>query len=290
MHFSSGDAYREYCIVHNHSWTRLKPTLDAAVSSKSMFYVPGTIKVRNFLFFTPCSIFVCCFIFFRLSGPWSIWPPRCCVMPRGSIRMLWGAKRWWWWGGSAISARKLSLPRTSVPQFCSSQAQNRWLDIHINLFLDIGLNVREVFVLLLVIFVSYQVIYFHLLLISQNTLVGKTAWHLRDRKEEVVILIFLSLYYLFVWFHSFSFIKSLIRQFSVQQNLFVKILYFFSDHSISQCLRVPKGDDSSGSHEIQGLSGSKPGQKVLLFFLIQLLSSASLVCFFCCFFRPHYKN
>ncbi|XP_013865884.1 signal peptide peptidase-like 2A isoform X2 [Austrofundulus limnaeus] len=30
VHFSNGDTYREYCIVHNHSWTPLKPTLDAA--------------------------------------------------------------------------------------------------------------------------------------------------------------------------------------------------------------------------------------------------------------------
>ncbi|XP_017274255.1 signal peptide peptidase-like 2A isoform X2 [Kryptolebias marmoratus] len=30
LRVSSGDSYREYCIVHNHSWTPLSPTLDAA--------------------------------------------------------------------------------------------------------------------------------------------------------------------------------------------------------------------------------------------------------------------
>uniref|UniRef100_A0AAQ5XYT8 PA domain-containing protein n=1 Tax=Amphiprion ocellaris TaxID=80972 RepID=A0AAQ5XYT8_AMPOC len=31
LHISSGDSYREYCIVHNHSWTPLSETLDDAV-------------------------------------------------------------------------------------------------------------------------------------------------------------------------------------------------------------------------------------------------------------------
>ncbi|XP_061602458.1 signal peptide peptidase-like 2A isoform X2 [Cololabis saira] len=30
LHISNGSTYREYCIVHNHSWTPLSPTLDAA--------------------------------------------------------------------------------------------------------------------------------------------------------------------------------------------------------------------------------------------------------------------
>ncbi|KAM6942779.1 signal peptide peptidase-like 2A isoform 2-T2 [Xenentodon cancila] len=30
LHISNGSTFREYCIVHNHSWTPLSPTLDAA--------------------------------------------------------------------------------------------------------------------------------------------------------------------------------------------------------------------------------------------------------------------
>lgn len=32
LHVSNGTEYREYCILHNHSWTPLSAKLDAAVS------------------------------------------------------------------------------------------------------------------------------------------------------------------------------------------------------------------------------------------------------------------
>lgn len=136
LHVSNGDMSREYCIVHNRSWTPLAPALDDAVSSLITFFLYQNLLSTVLLI--PCSFF----LFSRQHTHWSIWPPRCCAMPQGLIQRHWRAKRWWWWGGGVTSARKLWLPKASALQCCSSRAQNHWLDISISLHLVIGLNRR----------------------------------------------------------------------------------------------------------------------------------------------------
>lgn len=138
LHITNGIIDKEYCLVYNQFWTPLSQRLDTAVSVQFSFWtlfcnyvaVLSMIHVLK-LESSPCcvvlslSCFCSCFCT-RCCILWWIWPPPCCVMPLGSNQMWSTEKHWWWWAGSAISARKLWLPKASEQKFCFWLAPLNW--------------------------------------------------------------------------------------------------------------------------------------------------------------------